>query len=123
MCCGMFSRLPRCRRRSLLPGQVPPCPIGLLAIGRRTDWSKTDSRGELARGRRTALAQRPVEPEPFAQIDGVELECPGGVAKEARSATASVGSVMASTMPRGARTHLPCAIAGPTRGNIVVLVA
>ena len=27
--------------------------------------------------------QRPVEPEPFAQIDGVELERPGGVAEEA----------------------------------------
>ena len=40
-------------------------------------------RGELARGRRTALVQRPVEPEPFAQIDGVELERPGGVAEEA----------------------------------------
>ena len=40
-------------------------------------------RGELARGRRTTLVQRPVQPEPFAQIDGVELERPSGVAEEA----------------------------------------
>ena len=40
-------------------------------------------RRELARGRRTVLVQRPVEPEPVAQVDGVELECPCGVAEEA----------------------------------------
>jgi hypothetical protein len=40
-------------------------------------------RRELARGRRTVLVQRPVEPEPVAQVDGVELECPSGVAEEA----------------------------------------
>ena len=67
---------------------------------------RAGSLGELARGSRTALVQRPVQPEPFAQVDGVELERPGGVAEESiGEGLGRIGHGLDDATPRAARGH------------------